>query len=303
MLSIEVSLTQAKEMRMRNLLKTLEIASQAPNSRPEIKSGFHCGRSFRMFHKITSIFPPTESTYCDRARFGWVHYPENSLRRSVIELRKPLAHFPEKPSLLDHRHKGGETGREQKKEKEEAASNSGHSLFQESFFFCTIKNVGDLPGAGCIYVEAVVERESGIAFAKVYSAKNAMNAVDILASRVVPFFKRQGIAIKEIRTRTTNEYCGLAPIHPFESFLAASHIQHLPADLSGQPHNHLCEQFYKFLLKEFFLPALRRKFQLSLGELQEALDAFVKDYNSERMKHAGKTEVSLFFAENRNGQT
>ena len=107
---------------------------------------------------------------------------------------------------------------------------TGHSLFQEMFFFCTVKNVGDIPGAGCIYVETVVDRDSGIAFAKVYSAKNAMNAVDILASRVVPFFERQGIAIKEIHTRKTSEYCGLPPAHPFETFLATSHIQHLPMD-------------------------------------------------------------------------
>ncbi len=47
-----------------------------------------------------------------------------------------------------------------------------HSLFQEVFFFCTVKDIGDVPGAGCIYVETVVDRDAGIAFAKVYSAKN-----------------------------------------------------------------------------------------------------------------------------------
>src|ERR1700680_1274158 len=112
----------------------------------------------------------------------------------------------------------------EKKEKQDAACNEGRALFQELFFFCKVMNVGDVPGAGCIYVETVVDRDSGIAFAKVYSAKNAMNAVDILASRVVPFFKRLGVAIKEIHTRKTSEYCGLPPVHTFETYLAASHI-------------------------------------------------------------------------------
>jgi hypothetical protein len=52
----------------------------------------------------------------------------------------------------------------------------------------------------------------------------------------------------------------------------------------GQPSNYLCEQFYQFLLKEFFLPALRRKFQVSLAQLQKELDIFVDAYNATQRK-------------------
>jgi hypothetical protein len=131
----------------------------------------------------------------------------------------------------------------------------------------------------------VVDRDSRIAFAKVYSAKNVMNASDIFVSRVMPFFERQGTAIKEIHTRKTSEYCGLLSVHPFESFLATRHIQHLPMDQPSHPNNFLCEQFYRFLLKEFFLPALRRTFQVSLDELQKGLDTFVQAYNAAQMSH------------------
>jgi hypothetical protein len=158
----------------------------------------------------------------------------------------------------------------------------GHSLYQELFFFCTVKNVGDIPGAGCIYVETVVDRNSGNAFAKVYPSKNTMNAVDILESRVIPFFKRQDAVVREIHTRNTNEYCGLLSVHPFETFLADSHIQHLPKDQPGHPDNYLCEQFYRLSLKDFFLPALRMKYELSLGDLQRDLDKFVETYNAAR---------------------
>ena len=180
----------------------------------------------------------------------------------------------------------------EKKEKD-VLSNHGHSLFQELFFFCTIKNVGDDPGMGCIYVETVVDRDSGIAFAKVYSAKNTMNALDILASRVVPFFERQRIAINEIHTRKTSEYCGLPSVHAFETFLATSHIQHLPMDQPSHPNNYLCEQFYRFLLKEFFLPALRRTFQVSLDDLQKGLDTFVEAHNAAQMKHENGMKSGL----------
>ena len=161
--------------------------------------------------------------------------------------------------------------------------NEGRALFQEVFFFCTIKNLGDIPGTGCVYVETVVDRDTGMAFAKVYSAKHPINAVDILASRVVPFFERQGQTIEEIHTRKTSEYCGLLPVHAYETFLATSQIRHLPKNQPGHPDHHLCEEFYRFLLKEFFLPALRRKFQITLDSLQKDLDIFVEAYNQARM--------------------
>ena len=173
---------------------------------------------------------------------------------------------------------------QQDNEKKDVRCESGHSLFQELFFFCKVKNVGDIPGTGSIYVETVVDRDSGIAVAKVYSAKNAINAVDILASRVLPFFKHQGVAIREIHTRKTSEYSGFPFVHPFEQFLATAHIQHLPKVQLAHPDNYLCEQFYRFLLKEIFLSALRRNYQLSLSNLQEELDKFVKGYNAGRLK-------------------
>jgi hypothetical protein len=60
-------------------------------------------------------------------------------------------------------------------------------------------------------------------------------------------------------------------------------------DHTGPPYNHLCEQFYRFLLKEFFPMALRKHFQLSLVEMQKELDVFVEAYNAMQMKRAGNT--------------
>jgi hypothetical protein len=173
--------------------------------------------------------------------------------------------------------------------------NEGRALFQEVFFFCTIKNLGDIPGTGSIYVETVVDRDTGMAFAKVYSAKHPINAVDILASRVLPCFERRGQTIEEIHTRKTSEYCGLLPVHAYENFLATSHVRHLPKNQPGHPDNHLCEEFYRFLLKEFFLPALRRKFQITLDSLQKDLDIFVQAYNKARINIGPRLSTSSEF--------
>ena len=237
-----------------------------------------------MVHNGIPFLPLRESPYGNGPRFGWAYYPERALKGPVVESEQHFDQRLEKSNFHAHRDGGDNSEFEIKKEEGEPASRSGRSLFQESFFFCTIKNVGDLRGPGSIYVEAVVDRDSGIAFAKVYSAQTATNAVNMLASCVIPFFDRQGTAIKEIHTRATAEYCGLAPMHPFETFLASSQIQHLRVDHSSRPYNHLCEQFYRVLLKEFFMPALRKKFNLSLVDLQKNLDVFVEEYNSRRRK-------------------
>lgn len=175
-------------------------------------------------------------------------------------------------------------------EPREAAPYPGHSVYQESFFFCTIKNVGDDPGAGDIYVETAVDGNSRMAFAKICSVRNAMNAVDLLQTRVLPFFDHYGVAVERIFTQKTDEYYGLPPVHPFETLLITSHIEHEQIDAAGPTANSICEQFFHTLQREFFTPALRKKFRQSVATLQADLDAFVETYNSERTSFETNTQ-------------
>jgi hypothetical protein len=246
---------------------------------PPVRKG-----SLAMLHEMIPTLPADETNFDKDSRSIWVHDPRKLPDKSNANPQQVLDRLPENSQHVPNQSKEEMTGTEGNKENDGIASNSGHSLFQESFFFCTVKKLGDLPAAGCIYVETVVDRDSNIAFAKVYPAKNAMNAVDILTSRALPYFERQGYSIKEIHTRKMNEYFGLIPVHPFETFLSTSHILHLSMQQSGHPCNYLCEHFYRFLLKEFFLPALRRKFQFSLTQLQKELDTFVDAYNALQSK-------------------
>jgi hypothetical protein len=238
-----------------------------------------------MLHEFNPLSSSAQWTCATGSRSLWVYSPLGLLRRAMAKPEPCLDTAQKEPRFPSPPCARVKSELDDEAETVEAADDDGHSLFQEVFFFCTIKNVGDVPGAGCIYVETVVDHGSGIAFAKVYSAKHALNAVDILESRVLPFFEGQGLAIKEIHTRKTREYCGLLLVHPFETFLATAHIRHLPMDQPGHPKHQLCEQFYRFVLKEFFMPALRRKFQLTLQGLQKELDVFVDAYNAMQMSH------------------
>lgn len=241
-----------------------------------------------MLKEIIPFSEASESTFDDVSRSERIAYVREMQQHAGETSEQFLDHFAEEPRF-DAQHRVVPTDKDQEeKEKTDPAPTKGHSLFQELFFFCRVKKVGNLPGVECIYVETVVDGDSGLAFAKVYPTKSALNAVDILSTRVVPYFERRGIAIQEIHTRKTSEYCGLLPTHPFESFLATSHIRHLEMWPSSRPCNYSCEQFYRLLLKEFFPLALRRSFQLSFADLQRQLDDFLEAHNAAQSN--GKTK-------------
>lgn len=224
------------------------------------------------------FLPAVASLLIEGSGSVWVYFRQKLLRSPVAESVVYQDCVAGTRPLKPHACQGGKSMHEMSG----VVLYPGHSLFQESFFFCTIKNFGDDPGASDIYVEIAVDGNCRLAFTKIYSAQNAMNAVDLLTSRVMPFFKDHGIAIERVFTPKNNEYCGLAPAHPFETYLTTSHIQHLEMDGSGQATSSLCKQFYRVLQREFFSAALRKRFHQSLDILQQDLDAFVETYNSER---------------------
>jgi hypothetical protein len=155
----------------------------------------------------------------------------------------------------------------------------GHSLFQDCFFVCDVKGVASRGHLGRLYVQVVVDANCGLAFAKVYPSEQPANAVDIIESQVLPFYRRYGVPVERIVTPSTREFTGQPLVHAFETLLAVSHIDHLHMGLGPDAHSPLCEQFYHTLAKEFFAPALRRTYDVSFGKLQQELDAFVETYN------------------------
>jgi hypothetical protein len=227
-----------------------------------------------------------EAPYTDGTRPLWVYYPQGLMRRVSLGAENQAVLAPatgyavHKIQLPRQKAIQGET---------DAPADEG-SLYQESFFFCKIGRLADLPGTGRIYVEIVAHPATGVVFAKVYPSQSALNAADVLASRVLPFFEREGIPIKRIFTRKTKEYCGRAPVHAFETLLATAHIEHVPVTGADASVDSACADAYRELQREFFSPVLRTKFRLSLAALQKELDRFLDRQNAERR---AKTEPTV----------
>jgi hypothetical protein len=227
---------------------------------------------------MAGVLLPAESEFSCGSQRVWIYYPYGLLPShqhfqlgTVPETRLPFCHEcrPGKLNPEPRRHK-------------DAAPHSGRLLFQESFLVCTVKDFGDVLSLGDIYVEAIVDANSRLGFAKLYPAKNPMNAADILQERVLPFYERYAVTIGRVCTRSTREYCGLAPIHPFETILATSHIEHSSLNPACGMHNQPCEDFYHILCTEFFTPTIRNNSYMSFGKLQRDLNDFVEKYNHHR---------------------
>lgn len=99
------------------------------------------------------------------------------------------------------------------------APHAGYLLCQDTFY------VGYLKGVGKLYMQSVIDCATSLAFAKLYTAKDALPAAHILQDRVLPFYNRLNIPVQNILTDNGTEYCGL-PDHPYEMILGIFEIKH-----------------------------------------------------------------------------
>lgn len=160
----------------------------------------------------------------------------------------------------------------------------GYLGCQDTYF------VGTLKGVGRIYAQSFVDAHCSWAQAKLYLSKIPMTAVDLLHDRVLPVYEAEGIALERLLTDNGREYCGRPLHHPFELYLAVQQIEHRNTKVHSPKTNGFCERFHRTLKEEFFSVALRKKLYVSVQELQEDLDTWLRFYNEERSHHGYRTQ-------------
>ncbi|MEZ4333443.1 MAG: IS481 family transposase [Myxococcota bacterium] len=157
----------------------------------------------------------------------------------------------------------------------------GYLGSQDTFYVGTIK------GVGRIYQQTFVDTYSKVVFAKLYTAKTAITAADLLNDRVLPYFEAKGGSVLRILTDRGTEFCGRVDEHPYQLFLAINDIDHSRTKVKSPQTNGICERFHKTILQEFYQVTFRKKLYGSLEELQVDLDTWLVWYNDERT-HQGK---------------
>lgn len=157
----------------------------------------------------------------------------------------------------------------------------GYLGSQDTFY------VGTLKGVGRIYQQTFIDTYSKVAHAKLYDRKNALVAADLLNDKVVPAFEAHGIRLLRVLTDRGTEYCGQREHHEYQLYLAIEDIDHSRTKVRHPQSNGICERFHKTILNEFYRVAFRKKVYNTLEELQQDLDIWMDEYNTQR-PHTGK---------------
>src|SRR5438094_906760 len=168
----------------------------------------------------------------------------------------------------------------------------GYCGAQDTFY------VGNLKGVGRVYQQTFIDTYAKVGFAKLYDRKTPITAAELLNDRVIPFFESHGVKLLRTLTDRGTEYCGNPERHEYELYLAVEDIDHSRTKTKSPQTNGICERFHKTVLNEFYRVAFRKKIYRSIAELQEDLDAWVREYNEARPHQGrwcfGKTPLQTF---------
>jgi hypothetical protein len=151
-----------------------------------------------------------------------------------------------------------------------------HLCAQDSFYVTYIKGVGH------VFQQTFVDPCSRIVVAKLYNRKNPKVAVDLLSSRVVPFYVDNGIPLARILTDRGREFCGETHDHVYELYLNSENIAHIKTRTANPQGNRICRPIHDTLHQEFYDDALRKQYR-QLSTLQADLDKWIAEYNAHGM--------------------
>ena len=147
--------------------------------------------------------------------------------------------------------------------------------------------VGTIKGIGRIYQQTFVDTYSKVAIVKLYTAKSALMAADLLNDRVIPFFEEQEVPLLRILTDRGTEYCGSLQHHEYQLYLALENIDHTKTKARSPQTNGICERFHRTIQEEFYQVAFRKNLYETIEQLQTDLDEWLTHYNTQRT-HQGK---------------
>jgi transposase InsO family protein len=172
------------------------------------------------------------------------------------------------------------------------SSRPGELLNQDTFHWGTLKGVGK------VYVQVVVDVFCSLAFAKLYTSKIPITAVDLLYDRVLPFYQALGIEVGAVLTDNGREFCGRPEQHPYELLLALEGIEHRTTKIRSPRTNGFVERMNRTLLDECFRVGGRTTWYESVEQLQVDLDRYLERYNLRRTHQGyrlgGRTPAQAF---------
>jgi transposase InsO family protein len=167
------------------------------------------------------------------------------------------------------------------RERHITTSFTGELVAVDTFF------AGTLKGIGRIYLQTVLDCHSRYAWARLYTSKLPLTAVQILNNDVLPFFEKHRARVVTILSDNGREFCGRPDRHPYELFLQLEEIEHRTTKVRRPQSNGFIERFHRTLLEEHLRVQGRTKWYEALEEMQKDLDVYLVSYNTKR-PHQGR---------------
>ncbi|MFH0989897.1 MAG: IS481 family transposase [bacterium] len=210
----------------------------------------------------------------------WVRHNLETFKKRLNALQAKMAQ--ENCILTEDQLKALEKAKDEKEAHGEIETeHPGYLGAQDTYYVGTIK------GIGRIYQQTFIDTYAKVAQVKLYDRKNALVAADLLNDKVLPFFEEYGVRLLRMLTDRGTEYCGSREHHEYQLYLAVEDIDHSKIKARHPQSNGICERFHKTIQDEFYQTAFRKKVYTSLDELQQDVDAWINEYNTERT-HSGK---------------
>ena len=109
---------------------------------------------------------------------------------------------------------------------------------------------GTLKGVGKVYIQTVLDCFSRFVWARLYTSKMPVTAVQILNNHVPPFFEAHAAKVQTILSDNGREHCGRPDKHPYELFLQLEEIEHGNTKVGRPQSNGFIERFHRTLLEK-----------------------------------------------------
>jgi transposase InsO family protein len=172
------------------------------------------------------------------------------------------------------------------------APHTGALVAVDTFF------VGVLKGVGKVYLQTAIDCHSRYAWARLYTNKLPLTAVQLMNNDVLPTFEAHSTRIETVLSDNGREFCGREDRHPYELFLQLEAIEHRTTRVKRPQSNGIVERLHRTLLDEHFRVEGRRAWFETIAEMQTVLDQYLVEYNTKRPHQGrgmnGRTPIKAF---------
>ena len=154
---------------------------------------------------------------------------ERLLRLERATAERPIELTPEQAKLL-------ERFSPEFRDRHIEAPHTGALVAVDTFF------VGKLKGVGKVYLQTAIDCHSRYAWARLYTNKMPVTAVQTLNNEVLPTFEEHGARIEAVLSDNGREFCGREDQHPYELFLQLESIAHKTTKVGRPQSNGIVER-------------------------------------------------------------